>query len=59
MLFSHNIVQIPNPSRDPTLEGVNSIRRSLRLMTGNNTAYSLRQPHIDRTREWSHLCIGE
>ncbi|KAJ6796725.1 guanylate-binding protein 4 isoform X2 [Iris pallida] len=41
---------VPNSDGDRNIDQVNQIRESLALMGGNNTAFSLPQPHLERTK---------
>ncbi|XP_074316144.1 uncharacterized protein LOC141652524 [Silene latifolia] len=42
--------RVPNESDDRDLEQVNQIRESLAMMGDNSTAFSLPQPHLQRTK---------
>ncbi|KMZ75694.1 Guanylate-binding-like protein [Zostera marina] len=42
--------QVPNDNGDKNIDQVNKIRKSLAIMGGNNTAFSLPQPHLQRTK---------
>ncbi|KAG2441877.1 hypothetical protein HXX76_003484 [Chlamydomonas incerta] len=41
---------VPNPQHDAGLEALNQVRSSLSALASNSTGFSLRQPHLDRTR---------
>jgi hypothetical protein len=41
---------VPNPEHDREVEQLNRVRRSLGSIAKNSTGYSLRQPHLERTR---------
>ncbi|PNW71646.1 hypothetical protein CHLRE_16g663050v5 [Chlamydomonas reinhardtii] len=41
---------VPNPQHDAGLEALNQVRSSLSALARNSTGFSLRQPHLDRTR---------
>ncbi|KAK7285277.1 hypothetical protein RJT34_20042 [Clitoria ternatea] len=42
--------QVPNTDRDKNIDMVNQIRDSLAIMGDNSTAFSLPQPHLQRTK---------
>ncbi|XP_047954261.1 guanylate-binding protein 4-like isoform X3 [Salvia hispanica] len=41
---------VPNPNDDKNIDQVNRIRESLAVMGDNSTAFSLPQPHLQRTK---------
>ncbi|KAG2485718.1 hypothetical protein HYH03_015602 [Edaphochlamys debaryana] len=41
---------VPNPEHDPGLDALNQVRASLSALARNSTGFSLRQPHLDRTK---------
>ncbi|KAG2451674.1 hypothetical protein HYH02_003454 [Chlamydomonas schloesseri] len=41
---------VPNPQHDAGLDALNQVRSSLSALARNSTGFSLRQPHLDRTR---------
>ncbi|XP_042017372.1 guanylate-binding protein 4-like isoform X2 [Salvia splendens] len=41
---------VPNPNDDKNIDQVNQIRESLAVMGDNSTAFSLPQPHLQRTK---------
>lgn len=49
-LVAQVLAPVPNPHRDPGLEALNQIRSSLSHLARNSTGFSLRQPHLDRTK---------
>ncbi|CAI8584560.1 unnamed protein product [Vicia faba] len=42
--------QVPNTGRDRNIDMINQIRDSLAIMGDNSTAFSLPQPHLQRTK---------
>lgn len=42
--------QVPNKDRDRNIDMINQIRDSLAIMGDNSTAFSLPQPHLQRTK---------
>ncbi|KAG8653931.1 hypothetical protein MANES_05G083700v8 [Manihot esculenta] len=47
----HEALQhVPNNDGDKNIDQVNQIRESLAIMGGNSTAFSLPQPHLQRTK---------
>ncbi|CAA6653677.1 unnamed protein product [Spirodela intermedia] len=42
--------EVPNPNDDKNIDQVNQIRKSLAAMGDNSTAFSLPQPHLQRTK---------
>ncbi|WJX78938.1 hypothetical protein P8452_62112 [Trifolium repens] len=42
--------QVPNTDRDKNIDMINQIRDSLAIMGDNSTAFSLPQPHLQRTK---------
>ncbi|KAL9227549.1 hypothetical protein vseg_003226 [Gypsophila vaccaria] len=51
-MVNEALKRVPNENDDKDLEQVNQIRESLAIMGDNSTAFSLPQPHLQRT----HLC---
>lgn len=49
-MVTEALQRIPNYNGDKDIEQVNQIRESLAIMGGNSTAFSLPQPHLQRTK---------
>ncbi|GLJ33056.1 hypothetical protein SUGI_0665280 [Cryptomeria japonica] len=49
-MVNEALQQVPNLSGNKNIEQVNQIRESLAIMGGSNTAFSLPQPHLLRTK---------
>ncbi|CAN6441127.1 unnamed protein product [Victoria cruziana] len=48
-MVNEALQQVPNSNGDQNIEQVNQIRKSLAIMGDNSTAFSLPQPHLQRT----------
>ncbi|XP_061369086.1 uncharacterized protein LOC133311966 [Gastrolobium bilobum] len=49
-MVNEALQQVPNTDRDKNIDMVNQIRDSLAIMGDNSTAFSLPQPHLQRTK---------
>ncbi|KAK4276554.1 hypothetical protein QN277_014688 [Acacia crassicarpa] len=49
-LVNEALRHVPNTDRDKNIDMVNQIRDSLAIMGDNSTAFSLPQPHLQRTK---------
>eukprot|EP00249_Psilotum_nudum_P012527 c23835_g1_i1 orf=307-1830(-) len=49
-MVNEALQRVPNPSYSEDIDQVNHIRDSLALMAENSTAFSLPQPHLQRTK---------
>lgn len=44
------LAPVPNPSNNKDIAALNAVRASLSAVARNSSGFSLRQPHLDRTR---------
>ncbi|XP_042392697.1 guanylate-binding protein 4-like [Zingiber officinale] len=49
-MVNEALQHVPNKSGNRNIDQVNQIRESLKIMGDNNTAFSLPQPHLQRTK---------
>ncbi|XP_074572763.1 uncharacterized protein LOC141829239 [Curcuma longa] len=49
-MVNEALQHVPNSSGNRNIDQVNQIRESLKIMGDNNTAFSLPQPHLQRTK---------
>ncbi|XP_010923494.1 uncharacterized protein [Elaeis guineensis] len=49
-MVNEALQQVPNNNGDKNIDQVNQIRESLAIMGNNSTAFSLPQPHLQRTK---------
>ncbi|XP_008786072.2 guanylate-binding protein 4-like [Phoenix dactylifera] len=49
-MVNEALQRVPNSNGDKNIDQVNQIRESLAIMGNNNTAFSLPQPHLQRTK---------